>query len=708
MSRTWRRAGADPYGDESMRMIGARASSGLVFFLVCVTLGGAFDIARFPERRDWMLGFGGAFFILAGLCWSSIRWRPRWSIETLIAFVNVIGIGLNAYHAVVGAPVAMCLWTLTGLLASTAVFLRWGAVNQALASIGTLAFYPLHVVVGNVDGLTWAAGGTYLVVMVAMSVFGASLYAHYLRSGIELTRTLTEREARLQSYFDRAPVGTAVIRPDGVFDEVNDALCRVLGFRSDELLGRRWFDLAHPHDRDATRGQVNAALAGVIESQPHEARLVRKDGVTIDASIDLRGLPGPRGDIDHVMVLVEDVTHRKRVDAERERLLVAEFEARRHAEAASRAKDEFLATLSHELRTPLSPILAWSDLLRRHELPRDQADRGLAAIARNAASQARLIDELLDVSRIVSGKLRLDPRPVDVAPVVLDAVDVIRPAAEAKHVDLEVAIQMPACHVMGDPDRLRQVMWNLLSNAVKFTPNGGRVQVDLSRHDGAVRLVVADTGQGIPRAFLPFVFERFRQIDNTSTRRHGGLGIGLAIVRELVELHGGHVAADSPGEGRGAVFSVEIPLLPADRQVEPSHPPRSTHAALDGMRIMVVDDDPDSNEVVRMLLTSSGAEVRTAASAREALDLVEEWPPDLIVSDLAMPDEDGFWLLARIRSRGLPLREIPAIALTAYSAPGDREQALSAGFLAHLAKPVRTAELLGAVVAARSARTRLH
>ncbi len=697
----------DPFEDETIRQLGARARVGLVFFVVCTIVSAAFEIARFPDRRFWMLTFASGFLVATALCWIALRRFAAWTVEILIVFVNLIGMALNAYHAIVGASVAMCLWTLTGLMGSAAIFLRWGGINQAISALGTVLLYPLHLALGNVDEIIWSAGGTYLVVMVAMSAFGADLYARYMRSSLLLARTLSEREARLQSYFDMAPVGTAVLAPSGAFREVNDELCRLLGYSRDELVARSWLDLAPRADRGGAQGQMNGALAGAQQSRPAETRLVRRDGVTIDASVHMRGLPGTRGTIDHVMVLVDDVTMHKRADAERERALAAELDARRQAEAASRAKDDFLAILSHELRTPLSPILAWSDLLRRHTLTPDQTDRGLAAIARNASAQARLVDELLDVSRIVSGKLRLDLRPVDVAQTVGEAVEVIRHSADAKHIELETIVEPGTYHVMGDPDRLRQVVWNLLSNAVKFTPSGGRVRVTVGRGGGHARVVVADTGQGIPCAFLPFVFDRFRQIDTTSTRRQSGLGIGLAIVRELVELHGGRALADSPGPDQGAVFTVEIPLLAVDRPIEVARTPRATQVTLDGLRVLVVDDDPDSNEVVRTLLASCGADVRTASSAHEAFEIVARWLPDVVVSDLAMPDEDGYSLLARMRA-GERLKRVPAIALTAYSTPVDREQALSAGFHAHVAKPVRTAELLGAVVAARDASARLQ
>jgi CheY-like chemotaxis protein len=313
-----------------------------------------------------------------------------------------------------------------------------------------------------------------------------------------------------------------------------------------------------------------------------------------------------------------------------------------------------------------------------------------------------MIDELLDVSRIESGKLRLDVQPLDLGRIVLEAVEVIRSAADAKHIALATAVDPGGYPVLGDADRLRQVVWNLLSNAIKFTPAGGTVGVTVERRNGHVRLTVTDTGQGIAPAFLPFVFERFRQGDTSSTRRHGGLGIGLTIARELTELHGGRVAAESAGEGHGATFTVELPMLADERHaVRPVDARPSQAAALDGMRVLVVDDDPDSNDAVRNVLASAGAVVRTAASTDEALAVLSRWLPDVLVSDLAMPNEDGYALLARMRSDAARLGRIPAIALTALSAPDDRAHALSAGFSAHVAKPPRTDELLHAVVAAR-------
>jgi PAS domain S-box-containing protein len=693
--RAARESGADPYEAQVTRLIVDRAPWGFLFFLGCVGLSTVFEVVRFPGRRPWMLSFAAAFTLLAAAAHALIRARPAWSVPVLVGFVNVVGVALNVYHALVGAPVAMCLWTLTALLASSAVIIPWRGRTQAVASLGATLAYPLHLEVGATDLLTWAAGASYLAVVVAMSVFGAALYERHVRAGFRLTSALSEREARLQSYFDFALVGTAVFAPDGACREVNDELCRILGYEREELLARRWDDLTAPAERAAGAALLRRALADP-GAPPVELRLVRREGVTIHASVGMRGLPGPGG-IDHVIAVVQDVSDRKRIEAEREAVLARELAARREAEAASHAKDTFLATVSHELRTPLSPILAWSDLLRRGQLDREQVQRAIAAIERNAGVQAQLIEDLLDVSRIVAGKLRLDRQPVELEPVVREAVEIVRPAALAKGVELELALDGGGCQVSGDADRLRQVCWNLLSNAVKFTPAGGQVRIALAQDRGAARISVSDTGQGIDPEFLPHIFERFRQADPGSTREHGGLGIGLAIVRELVELHGGRVWAESRGEGRGALFTVELPLLEGVERTTPAPVGARDYAPLDGLRILVVDDDPDSNDVVETLLSSCGAEVRTAGSVPAALALLASWRPDVLVSDLSMPGEDGYSLIARLRTRDPHSPRVPAIALTAYAGPADRDHVLAAGFEAHVRKPFRSAELVTAI-----------
>jgi signal transduction histidine kinase/CheY-like chemotaxis protein len=385
-----------------------------------------------------------------------------------------------------------------------------------------------------------------------------------------------------------------------------------------------------------------------------------------------------------------------------ERALDAERAARAEAEAANRAKDEFLATVSHELRTPLNAVYGWARMLQAGQV-RGDPSQALDVIVRNADAQVQLIDDLLDVSRVITGKMRLDVRSMDPREAVNGALDAIRLAAAAKDIRLQSVLDPRAGPVTGDPARLQQVVWNLLANAVKFTPKGGRVQVHLQRVNSHVEIVVSDTGQGIPPAVLPFVFDRFRQADSSSTRRHGGLGLGLALVKYLVELHGGSVAAHSPGEGQGATFVVRLPLTIADvadptPRVHPTAQVERTIAAdgprLEGVRVLVVDDDPDALDLVTAILTGAAALVRTALSTPEALAVFEQWRPDVLVSDIEMPGEDGYTLIRNIRARNVEEGgKTPAIALTAYGRAQDRMLSLTAGYSMHVPKPVDPVEL---------------
>ena len=413
----------------------------------------------------------------------------------------------------------------------------------------------------------------------------------------------------------------------------------------------------------------------------------------------------------------------RRRNDERVGLLAAEREARAEAEAANRSKDEFLATLSHELRTPLNAILGWAQLLRMGVLPADEAEQGLQTIERNAKAQAQLVDDLLDLSRIISGKLRVEMRPVDLVSVVEGALDSVRPAAEAKGISVVPVLDAHAGPVAGDGGRLQQVAWNLLSNAIKFTPRGGRVDVWLRSTGADAELTVSDSGTGIRPEFLPHVFDRLRQGDASSTRRHGGLGLGLAIVRHLVELHGGTVSADSRGEGRGSTFTVRLPRTPVPHgegaacgspeapehrsDEAPRAPTRREMRIVEGVRVLVVDDEPDAREVIRIGLEQRGATVKTAASVEEALAaLARHGPPDVLLSDIGMPDEDGYALIRKVRQ--LPESDggtIPAVALTAYARAEDRDRALAAGFQAHLPKPVEPAKLAEAVAEVLGAAT---
>jgi signal transduction histidine kinase/ActR/RegA family two-component response regulator len=398
-----------------------------------------------------------------------------------------------------------------------------------------------------------------------------------------------------------------------------------------------------------------------------------------------------------------DAVQRARAEAEQ----VAEEKEQLYinAQESSRLKDEFLATVSHELRTPLTAILGWAHMLRTGQFSGESANKAFETIERNARAQAQLIDDLLDVSRIITGKLRIDVRPVDPNSFIEAAIESVRPAAEAKGVRVQKIVDTGVVTVSGDPVRLQQVVWNLLSNAIKFTPRGGRVQVRLERINSHIEIGVSDSGAGIPQEFLPYVFDRFRQADQRTTRQHGGLGLGLAIVRHLVELHGGTVRAESSGKDEGATFTVLLPVAPvyqsAGQEVRVHPAARDTLPSyecpdrLDGMTILVVDDEPDTRDLLKVGLGQCGADVTVVGSASEALEAISAAAPDLLISDIGMPEQDGYELIRRVRD--LPAEgggKVPAIALTAYARVEDRMQALRAGYQMHVPKPVELAELV--------------
>ena len=409
--------------------------------------------------------------------------------------------------------------------------------------------------------------------------------------------------------------------------------------------------------------------------------------------------------------LLAEVAERNEVEEKLRASLIREQVARAEAETASRLKDEFLATVSHELRTPLNAIMGWSHMLRGGRLDEATKVRAMEIIDRNAKSQAQLVEDILDISRMINGKLHLNMEAVDVAAVINAAVDTVQLAAEAKEILFQVTLDPSVHDALGDAARLQQVVWNLLSNAIKFTPSGGRVEVRLERADSHIQIQVSDTGKGINPDFLPFVFDRFRQADASSTRQFGGLGLGLAITSHLVELHGGTVHAESPGEGCGATFSIRLPLPPVGdhakfrrsitgtlRPVRDRLGSTTPKPSLAGVEVLLVDDDPDTLQVLSAILTESNATVRTAVSAAGAFEMLEWYKPDVLVSDLAMPDEDGYSLIARIRAideeRG---RQTAAVALTAFVRIEDRARALAAGFNMFVPKPVEPNELIAAI-----------
>jgi protein-histidine pros-kinase len=509
---------------------------------------------------------------------------------------------------------------------------------------------------------------------------------------ISAIRDISERtraDQKFRSLLESAPDAMVIVDRAGTIVLVNAQTERVFGYPREELLGQS-VELLVPARYNHAHVAHRLGYFTAAHPRPMGMGLElygrRKDGTEVPVEISLSPLRTEEGLL--VASAIRDITDRKAADAERARLV---RERAAHAEA-NRVKDEFLATLSHELRTPLNAMLGWMTLIGTGSLSEDGVERAHATISRNARALAQLVDDLLDVSRIVSGKLRVQRAALDLAEVAEAALEIVAPAAAAKEIHLQAHFQSRPILVVGDADRLQQVIWNLLSNAVKFTPPHGRVELHVRPADDRVEILVRDTGQGISPAFLPHVFDRFRQADGTSTRPQGGLGLGLAIARSIVELHGGTIAAASSGPGLGAAFRIELPIAAlSERRARPRAP--ADLAAIRGARILVVDDQEDERVLVSTIFEQVQAEVRAAASVRAAFDLLAGWRPDLIVSDLAMPHEDGYLLMRRI-SQSVELRDIPVLAVTAHARPEDREAALAAGFRAYVSKPLDRGLLL--------------
>lgn len=498
-------------------------------------------------------------------------------------------------------------------------------------------------------------------------------------------------ETELQSLLNRLNVGVFCATPDGRLLQGNGAFVRLLGARdlqnAQALLADRW-------------AEVMGELSDEITYQQHaEVEIRRADGSII--WVELSKMLRSKGGQVVIDGLMENVSDRKRVERERAELLEREQAARAAAENANRLKDEFLAVVSHELRSPLNAILGWSSLLRGRKLEPARTAKALESIERNAKLQTQLIEDLLDTSRLIHGRLRLSFGSVQLVPVIEAAVETVRLAAEAKGIHLTTHLDPQVGPVLGDPHRLQQVVWNLLSNAVKFTEYGGSVEVRLDLVDSDAQIAVRDTGQGISAEFLPYVFDRFRQANGSTTRSVGGLGLGLAIVRQLVEMHGGRVSVSSPGEGQGTVFTIALPLYqvgsdranrePADR-VSPVSGQNTS--PLEGLQILVLDDETDARDFLTVMLEEYGARVTGVASVAEAKSAIAALPIDIIISDIAMPGEDGYALIRQVRARG---ESIPAIAVTAYARSEDARKALAEGFHLHLAKPIEPDRLVKAI-----------
>jgi PAS domain S-box-containing protein len=502
-------------------------------------------------------------------------------------------------------------------------------------------------------------------------------------------------EAKFRALLELAPDAMVIVNLAGEIVLVNAQTERMFGYDRQELLGQPVEMLVPLQYRRAHVGYRTAYTASA-HARPMGAGLelfgVRKDGREFPVEISLSPLETEEGTL--VASAIRDMTDRKQAELERVKLL---HERAAHAEA-NRVKDEFLATLSHELRTPLNAILGWITLMRDGALDEQAVQRAIVTIERNARAQAHLIEDLLDVSRIVSGNLRLQIAPIDFSQVVEDAVDVVRPAADARSQQMDVVFESRPMLMMGDPGRLQQAIWNLLSNAVKYSPNDARIQVRAWTGQRSINCLVRDTGRGIPAAFLPHVFDRFRQAESGYTRLSGGLGLGLAIVRSVVELHGGTVEAESAGEGRGSVFTITLPVgsaRPAGGVVVEGADDREVR--LDGIRVLIVDDQPDELDLLHTILTARGAVVDTAGSVERALERIRSAPPAVLVTDLAMPEQDGYALLRQVRGLPGPAGRLPAIALTAHARAEDRVRALAAGFQVYLSKPIDHTRLVRAV-----------
>jgi len=522
-----------------------------------------------------------------------------------------------------------------------------------------------------------------------------------------------EREAWLRTVM--SSIGDAVITTDleGRVTLINPVAQDMIGWTEAEAEDRPLMEV-FPIVNEQTRQPSENPVVRVLREGPSAAiadhtLLVARHGRETPVDGSAAQIKDEHGDVIGVVLVFRDITERKRVEKEREQLFRYEQEAhreaevaRRRAEEASRSKDEFLATVSHELRTPLNHIMGWIAMLRSGKLQADKMHKAFDTIERNVRAQGRLVDDLLDVSRIISGKLLIEPRRIEITKVVQAAEESISPTAEAKGVNFKTILDPEAGMVSGDPDRLQQAIWNLLSNAVKFTPEGGHVELRLTRVNSQIEIAVSDDGQGINTDFLPYVFDRFRQQDATTVRQHGGLGLGLAIVRHLVELHGGSVRVESAGEGRGATFTITLPA--AAPNATPSVESRRSSIigesraglpSLNGVRVLLVDDLAEARELITFALVNKGAEVRTAASAAEGLSALGEWRPHVILSDLAMPGEDGYSFIRKVRKLSEESGgKIPAATLTAYAGSKEYLKSLEAGFQAHITKPVEWDELI--------------
>jgi PAS domain S-box-containing protein len=662
-----------------------------------------FDTTGFPPRwhcGNWTEGHG---------------WLHIVSDLAVFGAYAAIPISIASYILVKKQEVAFrkLYWLFAGFILSC------GFTHLIDAS---LFWHPWYRLSGTVKLITAIASWATVIALiralpVAMRLPGTAKLADRLMEEVEERKrsenALRDSSTRLSLAMEHSRLG------DWSWDAATD-LCH-LSPRAAEMIGYApdstvtWEDIIgrmHSEDRIGARQSMRRAI---IEHADYddEYRVTRADQNEVWISARGRAQYDDEGRVTGMIGTFANITERKLADRERERLLANESAARNEAERANRMKDEFLATLSHELRTPLNAILGWSNMLRKDHANEDDLNTGLEVIERNTLVQARLIEDLLDMSRIISGKIRLDVQSTDLKRVVEAAIDAVRPSAESRKIRLISVLDPLAGPVRGDPARLQQIVWNLLTNAIKFTPQGGKVEVALERVNSHVEITVSDTGVGIEPEFLPYVFDRFRQGDSSITRKHGGLGLGLSIVKNLTEMHGGTVHAKSAGHGHGASFRVALPMPVAHPDAR-SHEDRAHPTGdgspdkgdnirpdLSGSRILIVDDESDCLGLVRRILEAQGAEVTAATRAEEALQHLRQGGYHALVSDIGMPEMDGYELIRRIRQ--MPVSEgghIPAIALTAFARSEDRRRAMTAGFDMFISKPVDPAELLAVVMRA--------
>ncbi|MES2788528.1 MAG: ATP-binding protein, partial [Planctomycetota bacterium] len=556
-----------------------------------------------------------------------------------------------------------------------------------------------RITAANDAGLEAGADG-YLTHPVEPLVLIATIKA-FLRTR-QMEAALSRSEAKFRAIFDQALMGICLISDDMIYLDANPAFCQILGRAREELVGKHCSAFARAgHESKIVEIsellQLETAWCGSLP-------LVHRGGhiVELEWSISIHSAPNV------LLAIISDVTEKRRIESEREHLLESERSARTASERANRLKDEFLATLSHELRTPLNAIVGWSQLLQMQPPTAKDLAQGLEAIARNAKLQSELINDLLDVSRIISGKLRLDMQRIDPVAIVHDALISVTPAAQAKGVHLLHNLSEQFAPIHADPSRLQQVVWNIINNAVKFTPPGGSVRTQIAQTTEHLVIRVSDTGQGIKPEFLPHLFERFRQEDATTTRSHGGLGLGLAIVKHILELHGGAVEAHSAGEGLGSEFVVRLSLMGSpSRDSSPNGDGQSflqksqltdyPSLSLRKVRVVIVDDDHDARTLVGRVLREFDAEVAEAENVAQALLTIESFKPQVLVSDIGMPNQDGYDLIREVRKAGHTAQKLPAIAVTAFVRSDDRRRILDGGYQMHLGKPITPTELVSAI-----------